>query len=407
MDVLDKSVSERIQGKRWVFFFLAVTLFAFPLSSSGKSIFLSLAVITILLIPDFRSDLLLTYKTPWSIAAGLLFFIVVLACFWSPANKTDLFFAIERYLKLLYLPILVVGFQSLKSRKTGLNCFLAAMFITALLSTLKYYGFLNFLPFDSDYVFRNHIMTGLMGAFAAYLSLLFCYEQKGYSRFIYLGLALLFSYHILFINGGRTGYIIYLLLILGLLVQLCNLRQAIAGLIIIAFLFVAAYYSSPVMRGRIASIPVQLSHYQTSDKNTEIGYRLQFHQYAYKLFAKHPLLGNGTGSFTYYFDLERPVPSWPGRLWEPHSQYWLMLSEYGIVGLLALLWFFAVLIKAALQLRQMRPVAIGMLLLFIVGNLSDSLLFYSGTGYFFILVISLCLGEFLEQKKLSFHNCQG
>ena len=78
---------------------------------------------------------------------------------------------------------------------------------------------------------------------------------------------------------------------------------------------------------------------------------------------------------------------------EPHSQYWLVASEFGLLGCFALALFLASLFVSSWRLTSLRPVALAVLLPFLAGNLSDSLLYYSGTGYFFILFMALCFGS--------------
>lgn len=399
MDTL-VSFSQKIPVQRWVPLLLAATLLTLPMSSTAKSICLGLSVVTILLTPTYRADVVSLFSTKWFKAALLLFGIALVACLWSPASLSAKGFTIEKYSKLLYLPILVVGFQKNKTRQLGLHAFLLAMVVTSGLSILKFHGFLQSFNFDPDHVFRNHIMTGFMVAFAAYLSLLFSYRQQGYTRLVYGLLAFVFTYQILFVSSGRTGYAIYLLLMSLLVLQLCTWRQAIAGILLVGALFSISYFVSPVMKKRVDLSVQQIKGYQ-HNKNTDIGLRLQFHDYAYKLFKRHPLFGNGTASFTYYFGIEKPVAFWSWRLLEPHSQYWLVAAEFGLLGITALFFFFISLIQASLRLDKMKVIAFAMLVPFMIGNLSDSLLFYSGSGYFFILFMALCLGEKLEKDKQS------
>jgi O-antigen ligase len=193
----------------WVQFFLIGTLLFFPMSSSAKSICLGLSVGTILFTPNFRTDLISLFSTNWCKGAIFLFCSALIGCLWSPADFSQQLIVIEKYSKLLYLPILVVGFQNRTTRQLSLYAFLAAMLITCCLSILKFHGYLPFFSFAPDNVFRNHIMTGFMVAFAAYLSFLFCFRQQRYARIAYGFLALIFTYQVLFVSGSRTGYIIY------------------------------------------------------------------------------------------------------------------------------------------------------------------------------------------------------
>ena len=388
----------------WVQFFLIGTLLFFPMSSSVKSVCIVLSVGTILFSPGFRQDLMRLLSARWCQAALFLFGIALVSCLWSPAALSQKGLVLQKYSKLLYLPILVVGFQNRTTRQLSLHAFLVAMIVTCSLSILKFHGYLQFFSFGADSVFRNHIMTGFMVAFAAYLSFLLCAHQQKSARFAYVLLGLIFTYQVLFVSASRTGYIIYLLLMCLLVLQSCTWRQSIVGVMTIGLLFSTCYLISPVMRARINDSAQQIKGYSHNARDTDIGLRLQFHDYAHQLFNKHPLLGNGTASFTYHFGVERPIKFWRWELLEPHSQYWLVAAEFGLLGVGALLYFFFSLVQASWKLDKMKASALAMVALFIIGNLSDSLLFYSGSGYFFILFMALFLGEGLENNKKVIHS---
>lgn len=392
--------AQKFSVQKWVPLLLAATLLALPLSSTAKSICLSLSVAAILLTPVYRAELTSLFTRGWCKAILFLFCIALLACLWSPASYSEKLFVLEKYSKLLYLPILVLGFRDAKTRNISLHAFLLAMFITSSLSILTFHGYLSFLAINPDRVFRNHIMVGFMGDFAAYLSVLFFYRQSGIKRIAYGLLFLLFTYHVLFVNAGRTGYIIYLLLMSLLTLQLFTWRQAIAGIFLVCAAFAFIYTQNPMMKSRINLIATELERYQQKDVNSAVGYRLQFHDYAHQLFNKHPIVGNGTASFMYSFKKEDPLPSWGRKLLEPHSQYWLLASEFGLLGIIAMLLLYWGLFKASWGLDTMRPIAFAMLLPFVLGNFSDSLLFFSGSGYFVILFMALCLGEEADKRAL-------
>ena len=377
---------------------LALLFFTLPLSSTAKSIFLVSSVILILTSNAFRQDIKAVFAYHWCKAALLLFFIALLACFWSPALLHEKCLVVEKYSKLLYLPILAIGFKDKKTRMLAINAFLLAMVITTLMSILKYWNVLTLAGADPGHVFRNHIMTGFMIAVAAYLSALFCLKSTGRRRLLYGFLTILFSYQIWFVNTGRTGYMIYLLVFFLFITQFLTWRQALSAFVLSSLLLAAVYHEHTGIQTRVGQVVDDLQHYQEDQKDTSVGYRLQFHAFAQKLFVQHPYLGNGTGSFTYLFSQLKPVPSWDRRLLEPHSFYWLVAVEFGILGIIVLFYFFASLVLAAYRLNTMQAIAIAMLIPFMVGNLSDSLLFYSGSGYFFIIFMALCFGERLERK---------
>ncbi len=377
----------------WVAFFLAATLLALPLSSSAKSILIVASLGLIVFSPVYRRDLLAVISQPWCKAALLLFFVAVLASIWGPATLREKMNEIEKYSKLLYLPILAVGFRDAYARHLGLHGFLLAMLITFVVSTLMYAGVYSLNDVEAGGIFRNHIMTGYMMAFAAYLSGLLFYQQRGKMRILYAVLTALFSYHVLFVNNGRTGYVVYLLLLVLLMLQLFSWRQAWVGILLGCTLVVVTFYYSPVMHDAVNHAVSDYHLYKNNEKDTAIGYRLQFHDYAYNLFKRHPWVGNGAASFSHIYHEENPIPTRGTKLMEPHSQYWLVASEFGLLGCFALALFLASLFVSSWRLTSLRPVALAVLLPFLAGNLSDSLLYYSGTGYFFILFMALCFGS--------------
>ena len=415
-------------------FLLAALFFALPISSSGKSIFLSLALFAIILSPIYRQKLRHLFTEWWFKAMMLLIILIIVACFWSVATLREQLFALQKYAKLLCLPILVVAFKDYQVRRLCLHAFLLGMLLIAIITSLHSLVNLSiFINIPPDQLFRNHIMIGIMMSFATYIALLLFLQQqnpppptKFYAslsacvtsvmlyvsalsfralahlvanmRLLYLAMALLFSYQVLWINTGRTGYFAYIILMILLLFQRLFLKRAIICTVVFITIFTGLYFINRPMHEGIQHAFIEWRYYQ-QDKNTNIGFRLQFHNYAKQLFSKHPLLGCGTAGFTASFRQDRPVPGWPRELLlEPHSQYWLIATEYGILGLSCFIFFIGSLITACWRLGFSRPIAIALLLVFSIGNLSDSLLYYSGSGYFFIIFMAFCLSE--SQKQL-------
>jgi O-antigen ligase len=404
LDALINFSIKYLHARVWIPIWLSLAVLAYPLSLSVHSFCLGITLIDILSIGEYRKDLVGIFSTTWFKATLFLVGLALIACLWSPASLSKIATVFNKYIKIIYLPILVIGFHHYKTREVSIHAFLLAMLITSVISILRYHGYLLSFNIEAEHVFRNHIITGLLVSFATYLSLLLCTRQQGYKIIPYGLLALVFSYHVLYINGGRTGYVLYFLLMLLLVLQTCTKRQAIAGIVFIGLLFTGNYISSSLMRVRINAIPQQIIKYQQNIKDTQIGYRLQFHDFAHQLFNQHPIRGNGTGSFGYYFGLDKTQPIGFSNLLEPHSQYWLAAAEFGLLGVLALLFFFMSLIQASRKLNKMKPIAFAVILTFMLGSLSDSLLFYSSSGYFFILFMALCLGEWLEDKKMRLSN---
>ena len=373
---------------------LGLVFFLLPLSSTGKSIALVLFVIWIVLCADQKSAILIAMKTPWCLSAFALFAGVCVACSWGPASLHQKLFEIEKYSKLLYLPLLVVGLSSRKSRLVALHAFLAAMLITAGLSWVKWLGWSAFNGATQEYVFRNHIMTSEMMATAAYFTLLFYQESKEpWVKIAYFIAFAVLSLQILFINTGRSGYVMYALLLVVWVIQrfYTSWRKLVLAIGGVFFLLIVCYEQSSVLQAQYRVTLQQIQHKQQLQANS-IGFRLRFHDYAKQLWQRAPWLGHGAGAFMTLYHQENPIPERGTELLEPHSQYWLVATEMGSMGLILLLGFLLNMIWASWQMAEMRFFAIGIWLPFVLGNFSDSLLFFSGSGYFFLMMMAVCLG---------------
>lgn len=380
--------------------FLLALLFFIPISSTGKSIVLSMTIPLIFFIPDCRQRVLFFLNQYWAMSAISFVILAIIACFWSDATWNDKLLAVEKYGKFLYLPILAAAFLNQQLRNFGLYAFISAMMLTCSLSILKHFGVIHYHGVDAGQIFQNHIMTGLFMSFASYLTAILFTQTQSTFRYVWLGLSLIFSFQVLFIGTGRTGYVIYCLLMALFLIQTLSRKQAICGLFIGVGIIVGVFYTSPVMRQGLSHVYEDLQNYPSLNKDTSVGFRIQFQNFAYDLFMEHPVIGNGTAGFTANFRNKMPVPAWNKRLREPHSQYWLTASEYGLLGIVVYAALMIFLLISSLKLSTMRPIALGILLTFFIGNFSDSLLFYSGTGYFFITMMALTLSEGVKEWHL-------
>ena len=391
------AINRTIPWNRIVTGCLVFTLFALPLSSSGKSIGIVLALLSIMASPSHRRQVRQSLSMFWCQASMALFGLVLCACFWGPATLHDQFFVMEKYSKLLYLPLLAVGFRDPRTRFWSLHAFVLAMLITCFFCLYKEWYTLAWghhaFRTDSGAIFRNHIITGSMAAFAAYITGMYFFKTQGVQRVLYALVWVVLTTHVLLINTGRTGYVIYGLLMFVLVCQTLNARRALLGFVAFGALFLMAFEFSPVLHTGLSQVVSDWKMFHKNQPNTSIGARLTFHQYAKEKYREKPVMGQGTASFTSLFAKDNPLPSWNRRLWEPHSQYWLMAAEFGFCGILLFLVWCVSLMRACWQLSHLRSMGFALIASFMLGSLTDSLLFYSGTGYFFILMMAICLGE--------------
>lgn len=377
-------------------FCITLLLFFIPISATAKSILFIVTIMLLVAMPYFNRHIVEHCKSFIGLSAGLFFFYIVLSCCWSPAPVSAQFNLVSKYCKLIYIPILAVGFIHQKTRIWALNAYLMAMVVTCIVSFLKFKGFL--VANDPGEVFYNHIITGFMVAFASYIAAYWSLESKGWLRVFYIGITLLTTYQVLFINTGRTGYIVYFFLMIVLLLVRLPAKASLIGIVVFSTAFVLAYNQSPIMQTGVKNCIAEIQSLRQNNKNTSLGFRLQFHDYAKTLFLEHPLIGIGTAGFQYQFYQDNPVPAWGREITDPHSQYWMTLSEQGLIGFFLLVVFLVSIYLTSLRLDKTKPLLLGILISFSIGSLTDSILCYSTVGYLLTIMCALCLGELLEER---------
>lgn len=389
LDVLLKNQ----QWKKFVPFLLVLTLFFIPISSSIKSIFIVLSALAILATPTYNNTLSFVLTQDWCKAAILFFLIALMACIWSPADYHARLLFIGKYSKLLFLPIFVLGFQNPTMRRLGIHAFILAMIVTCFLSV-----FYQLHHIESERLFHDHISTGCMMALAAFFSGVFAIQQVGLKRVLFLSMTLLFTYQVIFVNTGRIGYISYFVLMILFLAQNLPRKNLMTGVLSFCVLFFFLGYQSPSLQERIHKTMFEWSQYQHGEKVTSVGMRIVFHNHAKAMFLSSPWTGHGTGSFSHFYQKVNTAADY-SNVMEPHSQYWLVASEFGLLGFVILLYFFITLLSSAFRMDEMKPIMLGMLACFFLSNFSDSQLLHSDMGYLFIVVSALCLGERLAYLK--------
>lgn len=379
----------------WIFLGLVISI---PISTTMRGIFFDAAIILLLLNPAKYPVFKKIVKTPLAWFSILMFLLALFGCFWGEASLHEKIILLDKYIKFLFFPLLIAGFTSLLFRQKALNIYLLVMLGIAIVSYLKWFGFFTSHDPDPGNVVYNHIVTGLMMSYAAYIAAWFFW--KGEFKLFYGLLLVLFTFQIFFIGTGRMSYILYTVLMSVFIMQILPWKKSAMALLVLYTVIGAMAYQSPVIKEGIHKALSDIQSYrQHSFLDTSVGFRMQFQHFSKILWDRNPLFGNGTAGFMHAFSVEKPVPGWTEPLMEPHNQYWLLLVEYGVLGCFVFAFFIYSLLMEILQLKEMRILAVGFLMAFLVGCLTDSLFLYSMTDMLFFTLMALCLGENYAKKN--------
>lgn len=383
--------------------YLCFLFFFQPINGTVTNILLNIALVPLMLWPIYRHVLLNVLREFWCKVLILLIAVIVLGCFWSPATPMEKFIILKKYHKLLYIPFLVAAFKISKAQRPALYAFICSMVIVCLLSISKQFSWIiiGSSP-DPGMVFLNHIVTGIMIAFASYLTAWFSLKSSGTARLGWAGLTLLFCFQICYIGTGLTGTIVLILLLLLFIAQFFNFKKTIIIFLGSIIIFSGVSFHSTLFSSHFLRIKNEIQDFYQNKKDSSFGYRVQFNQYSYKVFQRHPYLGNGTAGLLTSYNKEHPIASWNPNFFHPHSQYCAILADYGLLGIVIYLSFLILFFIKGLTSATIRPVTLAITLIICVVGFSASLFLHSGGGYFYIMMLALCFSDSI--KKESFLN---
>lgn len=361
---------------------------------------------------------------PVAWAALALFAILGLGTLWSIAPFPEAVRGWLRYRELLYLPLFMLICRDAKARQWGLYGFFLAIVLILLVGlTPLYRPAANFVgvvtgrtPHDS--AFGSYITEGMLVALAIYFFAIEAIRRPDHRK---LAIALIIwgLLYALFLNTGRTGYVVLFIAAVALMAQFTPRRLWLPGAALILVAAAAFIFLSPRMHERMIGVSRALQEGGGQDKTviwqhtppanpgggielnelrgadavalaaSSANTRLEFLRLGTEAFLSHPLLGTGTGSFARtYGALAAAHHTLPTT--NPHNEYILIGVQTGIVGLAALIIFFVVLWRRTrdLPIWEARQAQV-LVLCFAVACLFNSLLMDHKDGHSFVFLVSL------------------
>lgn len=286
----------------------------------------------IFLIWLFNGNLRLTVlkQQPVALWSMSLFFLIGISFLYSSGSweeRADIFF---KYQELFLLALFLISFSQLETKKYAWFALLGAMIITLIVSSFYFLGIpISGKATSNAPAFKTYITQSIMMVFAAYTLILFAFLNQEY-RYPALFLAMLALFDTLFLSFGRTGYILFFILMLLLLWQLFKIKGLISGMVLAIIVAVGLYHLSPTLQKRLIAGFNDVEKYeQGHPENTSLGMRLEYYKYGWELFKESPLFGKGTGSF----DKEYAKIA-PRQTSNPHNEYLMIGTQWGLIGII-------------------------------------------------------------------------
>ncbi len=250
--------------------------------------------------------------------------------------------------------------------------FVLGISLTSVAYLLQFTGMVPLIE-DNRAEFIKYITYSLFLVFGMLLLIFLAKEKKG----IKAKLPLLFPVPLLFLNliflPGRAGYLAFGAL-LPLMLFILFGRKHVLKAVIVCVLSVGAMFSSPMVRGRVAEGIRDIKVYESGEIATSMGKRFHMWKGALKIISENPVIGAGTGSYEKLME-KYDVPSLKGyKPRHPHNTFLYMLSSFGLVGPVVIIWFFASVLIAGWRGRStLRGFALfSYSLVMVVGSFTDT-----------------------------------
>lgn len=404
---LSYSVAQKLDSaSKWCTVAIAAV---FPLSTSLMNIFFVAAVVLNLLAGDTLKKINSILRNPIALMFLIFFAFYTIGVIYTSA---PLLYAIRYLIKYSYFLLgvfLFPIFQEERWRHYAIKVFLGAMAAAVVLSYLKAFGVINFgVEYGPVEVFKGHIAFSFLLAFASYLLLMEIFsplpnsKKHKYWRAVLILYWVLVVYDNLFMCISRTGYIVLMALIILFLLQKLHWRGLLLAVLAVLLLMGSAFIFSPVFKTRMEAAINDLEIYSVQPL-TSVGLRHSFVDNTMRLIKAHPLLGTGTGSLKYEYAKLEPPPA--AVTDNPHDEYLNVAVQLGVVGLVYLLFMFAMqLWFSRLLPSPWRNIAQATVVIIIIGSFANSWITNTTQGHFYAYFIALSFAALSSSTKFSTHS---
>ena len=359
----------------------------------------ALASILVLLYRPWRQQLFTRqhFKKPIILVTLAFMALILISLSYSQVpHIANAVRGLAMYSKLLFLLVLPLAMSSSHCRYWLEQGLILGVVVNVVLTTLHHYGVTWGMGYFTPYFYyATFSVNPLQQIFVVVISCWILAQRLVSCEFHKSDIVLLvgLSAYLWLINIERSGYLIYVVLLLVLLYQRLNKKGMMIGLVAIPVLCFGLYTTMPNVKMRvdagIADITAFNPHNTGSATNdTSLGLRLTFAKEGLKVISAHPFLGMGIGSYKYvYANIGGPHAN---EYTEPHNAYVLVAFELGLIGLgLYLLWL-GVILAAIKKLPKVEGHLLqGFWWALVVMGFTDSSLILNAVGLSFVLFLSL------------------
>jgi O-antigen ligase len=399
--------------ERWLRFadWIAVGLAAsLPWSTSATGIFAGM--LAAVLIPaiskgEWRTGL----SQPAAWLAVALCALGAIGMAWAKLPLTESWKGLESFLKLLFIPLLMIQFRRSEFGRYAFFGFLLSCTLLMVISWALFY--FPGIPWRRQYAIgipvKDFISQSTIFTICVFLlaELALIRWQEGRKRFavLLIVLALAFAANLVIVTFTRaTVFVVPILILLFGLTRLGWRSTAglIAGSLVLAAL---AWPFAPQLQVRVSSFTTEIQEYRADNARSSAAERLEFWRKSLGFVREAPWIGHGTGSIPELFRQTAIGQTGVSAVASsnPHNQTLAVAIQLGIVGvaLLFAMWAAHLLIFRGSGLASWAGLVV--VVQNIVSSLFNSHLFDFTHGWVYVVGVGIAAGAVLRERATFEH----
>ncbi|MGD8352214.1 MAG: O-antigen ligase family protein [Nitrospirota bacterium] len=369
-----------------VFFFIPV--------ATSPAVILGIATLSLYIVSGrFFEDCREWTGRRWFAPALLIVVLSWAGLLYTPDFEQGLVYATKTYYWLYALAI--AGFAlSPKRQEAFIKAFIAGLTFTSVLFILQLWGI---VPMDNPYTIGlfskwAHITLSLLMT-TGIMIMSFYYRNATSPRLKVLCLAVMelqfVALAFMLSDSGHLAFILFSPVIMyNVLGGRRSLKVLAASAAIVGVLFI-----SPITQSRLFQVFAETEAYagaEVLDNAGGVDGRYYMWTGALRIFARHPLLGVGTGGYTEEMDRMKPVGS-VLEVAHPHNDFLHMGVSYGILGVIALAWLYIILLRDGWRRRNTVEgfSLLSFTMVLLVGSLTATQAMSTATGMLLAMFLGL------------------
>ncbi|MCW9026951.1 MAG: O-antigen ligase family protein [Thiovulaceae bacterium] len=316
-------------------------------------------------------------------------------------------YEIRHFWRYIFIPIIMYMTIIKKGDiKYIISAFIISMFINEIISYLIYFDlyqteFSKTRQFPVGFI--NHIQYSVLVAFS---SILILYQAKGMKngivKYIYVVFFITMTTNLV-ISSGRTGYVIFFVSLIILLVVYYKFtwKNFLQILLFPTIVFFIGYKLNAGVEARIkASLTAIDKIGEESNYNTSLGTRIAYYPLTYDMLSQKEnsfIFGVGMGDIQKELikSIKRTdyIKIGPLNIQHVHSSYLTAYLNAGILGLILLILLFYYLFSMKFENKEYKFIKYLFLLNFSIGIIPDILLTQKIMMVYFSIFVALILAQ--------------